>query len=259
MPWKRARLKGKDVWAEVDATGRPVTAEGRVAVRYSPDASARIYRAATSGVMMLDVAPQDLPDGQPAESSGAARGGSGGSGGRGSGFGSAGTRTAAQADAARSAASSLVAGFHREAVVCFTDGACRGNPGPAGAGAVMKLPDGQTRERSRALGMGTNNIGELAALDLALDLLDEAGVSSDTRIEILTDSKYAHGQATLGWKINANRELVQRIRGRLKNFTALRIHWIAGHVGVTENERADALANQGVAESAQGLRGGSRG
>ena len=252
MPWKKARLKGKEVWAEVDAGGKPLVAGGRIPVRYSDSEGAKIYRAGLAGVLMMDVAPEDLPAGVSAD----APGGTGGKGGkRGRGFGSAGTRTEAQAAAARSAAATLIQGFHRDAVICFTDGACRGNPGPTGAGAVLRLPDGTTHERSKALGRGTNNVGELTAIDLALDMLDELGISGDTRVEILTDSKYAHGQATLGWKINTNRELVLRIRQRLKNFSSLRVHWIAGHVGVPENERADALANEGVAESARFQKG----
>ena len=246
MPWKKARFKGKEIWAEVDDSGRPVVSGGRTPIRYSASEGAKIYRAGTSGVMMLDVSPQALPAGTSADKAGQSR-----RGGRGSGFGSAGSRTQAQASAARAAAADLVAGFHRDAVVAFTDGACRGNPGPAGAGAVVKMPDGEVMERHKALGRGTNNVGELTAIDLALDLIDEAGVSTDARIEILTDSKYAHGQATLGWKVKANRELVLRIRRRLGDFPNVRVHWIAGHVGIPENERADALANLGVDESAR--------
>ncbi|MEL6345394.1 MAG: RNase H family protein [Myxococcota bacterium] len=248
MPWKRAMFKGKKIWAEVDELGRPQVTGGRLPIRYSDGANARIYRAGAAGVSLLDTAPEALPDGAPADD------GSGGKStrrSRGSGFGSAGSRTQAQAQAARSAAADLIAGFHRDAVLCFTDGACRGNPGPAGAGAVVKLPDGTTLERHKALGRATNNVGELTAIGLAMDLLDEAAVDGDARIEIMTDSKYAHGLLMLGWKGKANRELVNRLRARKRDFPNLRVHWIAGHVGIPENERADALANLGVDESAR--------
>ena len=134
-------------------------------------------------------------------------------------------------------------------VELYTDGACRGNPGPAGSGAVVKMPDGTVHESHRALGQATNNVGELTAVELALDILDQQVVPGDSRIEIMTDSKYTHGLLMLGWKGKANQVLIRRIKGRVRNFPNLRIHWIAGHVGVPENERADALANMGVAES----------
>lgn len=248
MAWKRAQFKGKKVWAEVGEDGRPQVKNGLMSIRYSPAANVKIYNARVAGVMLLDGPVEDLPAGSA--SSGAA-GGKRKSGGRGSGFGKAGTRTVAQASAARQAAADLVAGFHRSAVLCFTDGACKGNPGPAGAGAVVKLPDGTVHESHRALGRATNNVGELTAIDLALDILDQQVVAGDARIEILTDSKYAHGLLMLGWRGKANQALIRRIKSRISDFPNLRVHWIAGHVGIPENERADALANMGVAESSR--------
>ncbi len=242
MPWKPAQFKGKRVWVEIDASGKPGVKGGRMPIRYSASAGSKIYRAGVSGVMMLDEPVVDMEAGISADKAKAAKS-------RGSGFGKAGTRTAQQAAAAKVAAGELVASFHRDAVVCFTDGACQGNPGPAGSGAVVKLPGGRVLERHLALGRGTNNIGELKAIGLALDLLDEAAVSGDARVEILTDSKYVHGLLQLGWKGKANRDIINAIKAQMRNFTKLRIHWIAGHVGIPENERADELANRGVSES----------
>jgi ribonuclease HI len=241
MPWKPAQFKGKKVWVEVEASGKPVVRQGRLPMRYSDSAGSKIYRAGISGVMILDEPAVEMDAGVAADKAKKAS--------RGSGFGKAGTRSKAQAAAARVAATELIAGFHRDAVICFTDGACQGNPGPAGSGAVVKLTDGRVLERHLALGRGTNNIGELKAIGLALDLLDEGEVSSDARIEILTDSKYVHGLLQLGWKGKANRDVIDAIKSRLRDFTRVRIHWIAGHVGIPENERADELANRGVSES----------
>jgi ribonuclease HI len=164
---------------------------------------------------------------------------------RGSGFGSAGTRTVAQAAAAKESAAKLLSSFRPDAAVCFTDGSCKGNPGPAGAGAVVKLPDGQVLERSMALGIATNNVGELAAVGLALDLLDAVDFPFATKIEICTDSKYTFGLLELGWKAKTNTELVAGLRERISDRN-VQLHWVAGHVGIDENERADVLASEGM-------------
>ncbi len=134
-------------------------------MRYSDSPGAKIYRAGASRVTPnSDARPEELPAGTSADAPAkkpAKRGASG--------FGSAGTRTKEQAAGALAAAGDLVASFAPDAILCFTDGACQGNPGPCGAGAVVKLPDGRHLERSKALGIGTNNVGELSAVGLALD------------------------------------------------------------------------------------------
>lgn len=238
--WKRARFGDAEVWIEVDARGEPKVEGGRVPMRYSRDARAKVYRAGASRIQPLDAPIEELPD--PAGPAGASRRAD-----RGSGFGKAGTRTQAQATAAAEEARTLLASLPPDTVIAFTDGACKGNPGPAGAGALVQLPDGRTGEWARSLGRGTNNVAELTAIAMALELLDEADVPPDARVVLLSDSSYARGVLTQGWKARANRELVEAIRERLAARPGVELHWIAGHVGVSGNERADALANMGVA------------
>lgn len=245
--WIRANFKGKPVWAQLDAAGELVVDGGRVPIRYSDKAGTKIYRAGASGIQPTADAPRELPEGVSADAAGGGRNKSS----RGSGFGSAGSRTQAQAAAAKQSAEQLLAGFRDDAAVCFTDGACKGNPGPAGAGAVVKLPDGTVLERFAALGTATNNVGELSAIGLAVDLLDEAGFPVDSQAEICTDSKYTFGLLELGWKAKSNASLVAKLRRQLKG-RKVRLHWVAGHVGIAENERADALANEGVSKSLRG-------
>lgn len=252
MPWRPAQFKGKQVWVEVDAAGKPLVQGGRVPMRYSDKAGVKIYRAGLANLKPGEGPPVDLPEGVSADAAGGSGGGGGKGGGRGkkkgSGFGSAGSRTEAQSAAALAHAEDLIASFRPDVAVAYTDGACTGNPGPAGAGAVVQLPGGETLERHAALGRATNNVGELTAIDLALDLLDEAGWPEDGRVELLTDSKYSHGVLVLGWKAKANRELILGLRKRLEG-RRVRIHWVAGHTGLDGNERADALARRGVEES----------
>ncbi len=240
MKWQRAGFKDGQVWAAVDDAGKPVVQGGRVPIRYSDKPGAKVYNAGASGVQILTGTPAvELDDGETAAPRAAKAA-------RGSGFGSAGTRTAQQAALARDAARDLLGGLGPEVVRAFTDGSCKGNPGPAGAGALVVLPDGRRGERSRALGRATNNVGELVAIGLALDLLEEAGVPNDTPVALFSDSSYANGVLTRGWKAKANTELIVALKQQLARWPRVKLHWVAGHVGIAENERADALANRGV-------------
>jgi ribonuclease HI len=243
MRWVVADFKGKKVWAGVLPTGELAVEGARVPIRYSEKAGAKIYRAGVSNLARQSEVAEELPEGINADADPRKK-----TSGRGSGFGSAGTRTQAQAAAAKQSAEELISSFRPDAAVCFTDGACKGNPGPAGSGAVVKLPDGEVLERAKALGVATNNVGELTAIDVALDLLDEAAFPLASKVEICTDSKYTFGLLELGWKAKSNQELVRGIKNRLSDRN-VQLHWVAGHVGLEENERADVLANQGVEES----------
>ena len=244
MAWVRAQFKGKSVWAEIGAAGVVVEQGGRTPIRYSDKAGATIYRAGMRAVEVTDRSPRDLPAGASADDKKKKT-----SSKRGSGFGSAGTRTKAQADAALLDAKARIAALPEGTIVAFTDGACQGNPGPAGAGAVVTLADGTKLEAWRALGIATNNVGELTAVGMAIDLLEEAGVESDAAVSLFTDSKYTKGVLAQGWKAKANRELIGDIRERLQGWPNFTIEWVAGHVGVAENERADELAGRGCRES----------
>lgn len=246
MPWMAATFKGKDVWVETDASGKPAATGGRVAMRYSDKAGTKIYKAGVANVsLMKTTTPVDLPDGVSAD----AKKKSGGKGKKGSGFGSAGTRTASQTAAARADAKQKLASLPEGTHIAFTDGGCRGNPGPAGSGVRLELADGRVAEVARSLGRGTNNIAELTAIDIALDLLDEAGIPADAPVVMFSDSDYVNGVLTRGWKAKKNTELILGIRARLKARPGVEIVWVAGHAGVAGNERADALATSGVGGS----------
>ncbi len=223
--WQRATFKGSKVWAEVDADGKAIEKGGRVSIRYAPKEGARLYRASIDRVRVLEGrVPEELPAGEEPPESPARKGSSR----------SRTNRTAPQGPPPEGA------------VVAYTDGACSGNPGPSGSGAVVYIPDGRSGQASRSLGVATNNVGELDAIGLALDLMEEAGVSRDAVVVIYSDSKYARGVLTLGWKAKANRELILGLRDRLDLWQALQIRWVPGHEGVEGNELADALARDGA-------------
>jgi len=139
-------------------------------------------------------------------------------------------------------------------VEIFTDGACRGNPGPGGWGALLRY-DGHERELWGGEAQTTNNRMELMAAIVALETL-----TRPCQVDITTDSEYVRKGITewlknwkqRGWKTSAktpvkNAELWQRLDAAAARHH-LRWHWVKGHSGHPENERADALANRGIDE-----------
>ena len=126
-------------------------------------------------------------------------------------------------------------------VEIFTDGACSGNPGPAGIGIVLRC-GGRVREYSQFIGLGTNNKAELTAVLRALKMMKK----TDLETIVHTDSQYTIGILTLGWKAKQNKDLVGEILDEMKRFSRLRFAKVEGHANVPLNERADELARMGI-------------
>ncbi len=139
-------------------------------------------------------------------------------------------------------------------VTIFTDGACRGNPGPGGWGAILRYGDGE-KELYGAERETTNNRMELMAAIVALETLKRP-----CEITLTTDSEYVRKGITewlanwkrRGWKTAnkkpvKNQDLWQRLEAATHEH---QIHWkwIKGHSGHEENERADSLANRAIEE-----------
>lgn len=138
----------------------------------------------------------------------------------------------------------------------FTDGACSGNPGPGGWGAVMRYRDSE-RELWGGERRTTNNRMELMAAIQALEALKRP-----VKVRLYTDSQYLRDGITgwiRKWKENGwrtagknpvkNRDLWQRLDAAIARHE-IEWHWVRGHAGHTENERADALARRGIREAA---------
>jgi ribonuclease HI len=137
-------------------------------------------------------------------------------------------------------------------VVIHTDGACKGNPGPGGWGALLEF-DGRTKELCGGEPLTTNNRMELTAVIRAL-----ASLSRACDVEVWTDSQYVkngieswiHTWKRNGWKTSdrkpvKNAELWHELDA-LAARHRIRWHWVRGHDANPGNERADALANRGV-------------
>lgn len=243
MKWKQAVFKGKKVWAAVDDKDNPVIIKGLTPMRYSKSEGAKIYRGSSPIIRYSEGSSEFLPEGTMQDSprtSSKAKGSSA------KGLGSAKTRTPAQSAMAKQMAQDLVESFAENAIACFTDGACKGNPGPAGCGVLLQFPDGREIAHSRNLGTGTNNIAELSAILDVLTIIEDEGIPDNVQLEICTDSKYVQGVLSLGWKAKSNKELIADIKQRIKNRGNIRLHWVAGHAGIPQNERADELAVAGL-------------
>jgi ribonuclease HI len=136
----------------------------------------------------------------------------------------------------------------RPVVEIFTDGACSGNPGPGGWGAVLRAGQHE-KEISGGEPATTNNRMEMMAAIAALEALKRP-----SKVELTTDSSYLrdgitkwiHAWRRKGWKTAdkkpvKNRDLWERLDAALQRHE-VSWHWVKGHSGHEENERADALA-----------------
>ncbi len=144
-------------------------------------------------------------------------------------------------------------GAGRDVVDIFSDGACSGNPGPGGWGAILRFR-GHERELSGFESSTTNNRMELMAAIVALETL-----TRPCRVRLHTDSRYVHDGITIwihDWKRRnwrtadkkpvKNVDLWQRLAAALEPHQ-VKFIWVRGHAGHPENERADALARAQIA------------
>tara|TARA_R110002072_G_scaffold109316_3_gene236552 strand:+ start:723 stop:1190 length:468 start_codon:yes stop_codon:yes gene_type:complete len=141
-----------------------------------------------------------------------------------------------------------------ETIEIFTDGACSGNPGPGGWGVLLRWRDHE-KELCGGEAQSTNNRMELMAAIQGLESL-----TRPSKVRLVTDSTYVkdgitkwiHGWKRNGWKTAAkkpvkNEDLWRRLEAALGPHD-VEWHWVKGHDGHAENERADELARRGISE-----------
>ena len=225
--WKRMRFKRNKVWVATDHLERPLIEQGKVLIKYQLDQPHQ-YRVHADSIKPLDENGGDdrLPAPGPTK------------------------RTEKPAPRRRSQGNRRPASSQeppqQDAICIYTDGACSGNPGPAGIGVIL-LYQGHRREISRYIGMATNNIAELEAIKAGLASVK----NQQLPVVLFTDSSYCLGLLTQGWKAKQNQELVQQVRSLASQFKNLRIVKVKGHTGHPENERADRLAVEAIQTGGQ--------
>ena len=142
-----------------------------------------------------------------------------------------------------------------EYIEIYTDGACKGNPGKGGWGAVLQYR-GTVRELYGADLNTTNNRMELTAVIKALQSLKRPGlmvrIFSDSRYVLNGIEEWLPGWKARGWKTASRKPVLNQDLWQVLDASTqlhqIEWHWVKGHSGVPGNERADELANQAIAE-----------
>lgn len=227
MPFVPMTLRGKRVLARCDASGALAAQGGRVEIRYSPQ-DGKAYHASVGNLQPIPGETGLLPDSHCAALAGTTAG---------TAKGSVAAKKPAKAPSGSGGAGAPPTRPAAGEVLAYCDGACSGNPGPAGVGVVL-LHDSVRWELSEYLGEGTNNIGELMGILRACEQTPDPA----RPLRIYTDSTYSIGVLQKGWKAKANQALVAACKAALAKLDDVSLYYVKGHAGIPLNEAADALA-----------------
>jgi len=201
------RFKRNKVWVAVDALARPVVEEGKVLIKYQLD-QPHEYRVHFENLSALDKPDNDRK---------------------------------AQSSNLKSKSDKKTPLPKDGVIHVYTDGASSGNPGPSGIGVFLQFGEHE-KEISEHIGESTNNIAELEAIRVALSEIKNPRLP----VRVYTDSGYAHGLLSKGWKPKKNKRLVDSIKKLMKRFNDLKFVKVKGHAGNEGNEKADRLATQAI-------------
>jgi ribonuclease HI len=200
------QFKGNKVWMATGPDGAPVTRNNKCLIKYQQDQDYE-YWVHPDSVHSLDETPSPPP------------------------------KPKRPAPKKNKQTTEIPTDFPDNTVFVYTDGACSGNPGPSGIGVVLRHGE-RKKEISRYIGMATNNIAELEAIRAGLSALKNTTLP----VRVFTDSSYALGVLSKGWKASKNQELVVATKTLIAKFNDLKLIKVKGHAGHEENEKADQLA-----------------
>ncbi len=217
--WKRMSFKGKKVWMATDQKDAPVLKNGKVLIKYQLDQDYE-YLVHEASIGAVDDLKQKKAkkNKKPLKKN------------RLSSAANNGQQLKKEEDARIN-----------NSIVIYTDGAASGNPGPAGIGIFFNYKKHE-KEISKYIGVATNNIAELEAIRTSLIQLK----NKDIPVRIFTDSSYAHGVLTLGWKAKKNIALVESTKKIILQFKDIKLIKVKGHSGNKGNEKADLLATSAI-------------
>ncbi len=214
LEWKRMRFKKNKVWLAMGPDDRPIEKNGKVLIKYQLEQD---YEYWVKPASVKDLEVEAETPAKPANSGDA--------------------RAGPQKKKGPVAAGQSAEANAADVLNIYTDGASSGNPGPAGIGAVMQYR-GHIKEISEPIGIATNNVAELKAVEAALAAVNRF----DLPVRIFTDSSYVYGVLSLNWKAQKNQAQIASIKKIMARFADLRIVKVKGHAGFEGNERADRLA-----------------
>lgn len=221
MAWKRFVFKDQTVFVRVLATGKPIVHRGRIEMRYRLGAT-KSYRATPDNLVEVPGDNEIIPD---------------------EAFSGGGTATPAAPSSPQAVREEPTRPPTESTIIIHTDGACSGNPGPAGIGVLIERGE-EVVEHSEFIGEGTNNVAELTAILRALEMLRED--EREAHVVLYTDSGWSLGVLVGGWKAKANLALIGKIKEKMALFPHLELLKVRGHAGQDGNEEADYLATMAV-------------
>ncbi len=214
--WKRMCFKNNKVWVAADQHDRPRIEKGKVLVKYQLD-QPHEYWVHSESIRPLPEKGGCKPDSsakKPASKK-------------------------APPMKAHSAKKIDPQMDDEKTIHVYTDGASSGNPGPSGIGIFLRYGVHE-KEISQYIGIATNNIAELEAIRVGLSEIK----NPELPVRFYTDSSYALGLLTLGWKPKKNQDIVKSIQNLMKKFKDLKFVKVRGHAGNEGNEMADRLATR---------------
>jgi len=216
--WRRMLFRNNKVWVALDAKEEPLIKAGKVLIKYQLDQDYE-YWVHQKAIRPLAESVQEAygkisshrpPPPQPKSKP-------------------------------KAAPQTIEAVDCNQCICLYTDGASSGNPGPSGIGIYMRYKSHE-KKISRSIGLATNNIAELEAIRVGLSEVKNKKLT----VRVFTDSSYALGLLSKGWKPKKNQELVAEILQLMAEFPDLRFIKVKGHAGHPENECADRLATSAI-------------